>query len=171
MSAWQIGSEAASPSYSTQEEVRRQHREAGPRNHQPDTGWQQFKSVFDRLTKWIPGDTLALYVPGVTYLATDGGGPSLAFLVVMALVTPLFVVLAAFATGGAVTRRIWISAGLGMVAFAIWSMSVPLSGWQRWHLVASNEAGFAIGAAIAGILFGYFAEGIVRRLPADPAMH
>jgi hypothetical protein len=54
----------------------------------------------------------------------------------------------------------------------IWSMTVPFSGWRHWTLVADNQEGVAICAAIAGILFGLFAEGATRRVtpPAKPAV-
>jgi hypothetical protein len=51
-----------------------------------------------------------------------------------------------------------------MVAFTIWSASVPSSGWQSVASLAANQGALAIGAAIAGILFGYFAEGITNRV-------
>ena len=49
---------------------------------------------------------------------------------------------------------------------------MPFSGWQRWSLVANNQEGVAICAAIAGILFGLFAEGATRRVtpPAKSAV-
>ena len=117
----------------------------------------------DLLTKWIPGDALALYVPAVTVLAGGGGPPSAPLLVAMIVATPLFTIGSAFAVGR-VGRRVWVAALLSGVAFAIWSMSVPLSGWQQWDVVATNSRGFAIGAAVIGILFGYVAEGITLRV-------
>jgi len=167
MSAWRIGTEAgylrpaagAAATFNTR----------APQPAQPPKKTSaKLQAVFDRLTKWIPGDTLALYAPCITFLATDDATPSVLLLVVMIVATPLFVIGAAFATGGKFTKQVWVSAGLGAVAFAIWSMSVPLSGWQRWPLVANHEAGFAIGAAIAGIFFGYLAEGILKLLPSTP---
>lgn len=162
MSIWRIGAEAAAPThglpYESPLEVTRERGVGSDRRkRQPNKGAE---AVFDRLTKWIPGDTLALYVPFVTFLAT----PSVALLIVMILATPLFVLGAAFATGGKFTKRVWVSAVLGMVAFAIWSVSVPQSGWQRWPVVVANQALFAFGGAILGSLFGYAAEGIVKRL-------
>jgi hypothetical protein len=130
----------------------------------------QLQTVFDRLTKWIPGDTLAVYAPGVTWLASNNAKPSMFFLAIMMGATPLFVVLAAFSTGRRVTKRVCVAAILGAVAFAIWSMSVPLNGWQSWHLVADHQAGVAIGGTVVGLLFGYIAEGVLERLPADDAV-
>lgn len=122
------------------------------------------QGLLDKLTKWIPGDTLALYAPGVTVLSATTEKPSLLFLVIMILVTPLFVLGVAFSAGGGITRRTLTAAGLAMVAFTIWSASVPSSGWQSVAGLAANQGALAIGAAIAGILFGYFAEGITKRL-------
>jgi hypothetical protein len=170
MSAWRIGAEASAQS------GRRSDMRSREGNRSLDIGTsrgageppkhERLQAVFDQLTKWIPGDTLALYVPGVTVLATGGGPPSVPLLLAMIVVTPLFVLLSAFAAGNKLTKRVWVAAALGALAFIIWSMSVPLSGWQKWSLVANNGAGFAIGAAIAGLLFSYAAEGVLKRLPA-----
>lgn len=122
-----------------------------------------FSGVMSRLTKWIPSDTLIVYLPGVTLLAGDTGRPSLIFLILMIVVTPLFVLGAAFATGK-ITKRVVVSAVLAAVAFAIWSLPVPLSGWQALSAVKANAGAVAVGAAIAGILFSFLAEGLVRRL-------
>jgi hypothetical protein len=191
MSAWRIGVEsgvAPSP-----EEAVRTRRRRSRRSRERDTresaqidrdadvnvdrasaaGGGQFAALVDRVVKWIPGDTLALYVPGVTLLAAreDEPEPSAGFLLLMILVTPLFVVGAAFA-GGRMSLNGWlrvvVSAVLAAVAFMIWSLSVPFGGWQRWDLVADNAGEVAIGAAIAAVLFAFLAEGVVRRLPSDP---
>jgi hypothetical protein len=125
-----------------------------------------FLDVFDKLTKWIPTETLAVYIPGVTVIGANNSQPSVVFLVVMAVATPLFVLGVAFAAGSAMTRSVWISAGLATAAFAIWSLSVPMNGWQSIDAIAANQGGSAVGGAIAGILFGYLAEGITTRLNA-----
>jgi hypothetical protein len=124
---------------------------------------QPFLGVFDKLTKWIPSDTLAIYVPGVTLLGASRVSPSILFLIVMIVVTPLFTLGFAFSTGEPLTRTVWVSAALAAVAFAIWSLSVPMNGWQSITLIATNKGAVAVGAALAGILFGYLAEGITKR--------
>ena len=69
----------------------------------------------------------------------------------------------AFSTGKPLTRTVWVSSALAAVAFAIWSLSVPMNGWQSITLIATNKGAVAVGAALAGILFGYLAEGITKR--------
>src|SRR5581483_7730239 len=49
---------------------------APPAEGAGDGGEKPFKEVFDKLTKWIPSDTLALYAPGVTAIATQTKNPS-----------------------------------------------------------------------------------------------
>jgi hypothetical protein len=122
-----------------------------------------FGAIVDRLTKWIPGDTLAIYVPGVTAIAASSGKPSVLLLVVMIVVTPLFVLGAAFSARHSIDRAVLTSAVLAAIAFTIWSLSVPLSGWQKLSWISENDGSVAIGAAILGVLFGQLAEGIVNR--------
>jgi hypothetical protein len=160
MSVWRVGTAAAESATAAPRETTR-GASPGPPSTAADTGGLQ--QIFDRLIKWIPGDTLAIYVPAVTALGASNTEPSLVLLIVMVVITPLFAIGAAFAVGD-VTRRVVVAAVLAGLAFAIWSMSVPMSGWQKWDTVANNSAGFAIGAAIAGVLFGYLAEGIMLRV-------
>jgi len=161
MSAWQIGSNPPAP------------RPAGLRTRavreSPREETQKFGAL---LTKWIPGEPVAIYVAGVSTLAAQAHSkPSVVFLIVVAVLTPAYVLGAAWASGTPIKLPTWVSAGLGGVAFLIWSLTVPFSGWQRWSLVADNQAGVAICAGIAGILFGLFAEGATRRVTpqAKPA--
>ncbi|GAA0503950.1 hypothetical protein Ade02nite_35210 [Paractinoplanes deccanensis] len=154
MSAWQIGSRPPTPK---PPERRTREQTAGSRQ-----GTQQFVNT---LTKWIPGDALAVYVTGVTALhAQPQSRPSVPLLVVVAVVAPLLVIGGAWATGKPLGTPTWVSAGLALVAFGIWSLTVPFSGWQRWSLISGNQEGVAIGAAVAALLFGLFAEGLVLRV-------
>ena len=157
MSTYRIGVEAAEPSGIEESFDGREAEQAeGP-----------FQAVFDRLTKWIPGDTLAIYAPGVTLLSASHAQPSVVFLVIMIVATPLFTLGSAFSTGNPLTPAVWAAAILAAGAFAIWSLSVPINGWQRIGVIADNKGAVAIGAAIVGILFGYFAEGITKRVKGE----
>ncbi len=162
MSAWQIGSNPPAP--------RPRGRRTREQPTSPREGTQQFVGS---VTKWIPGDALAIYITGVSALASQAHSkPSVVFLVIVVLLTPALVLGGAWATGKPIKSPTWVSAGLAALAFLIWSLTVPFSGWQRWTLVADNQEGVAICAAIAGILFGLFAEGATRRItpPAKPAV-
>jgi Na+(H+)/acetate symporter ActP len=161
MSAWEIGSAPPAP--------RSQRRRLRGEPTGSGEGTQEF---VDRLTKWIPGDVLAVYVAGVTALSAQAHGkPSIVFLVVATVLAPALVLGGAWSKGTPIGAPTWASAGLAALAFLIWSLTVPFSGWQGWTLVADNRAGVAICAGIAGILFGLFADGVVRRVtpPAKPA--
>jgi hypothetical protein len=161
MSAWQIGSNPPAP--------RPPDHRTRVRTTSPREGTQEFVG---RLTKWIPGDALAIYVTGVSALAAQAHSkPSIVFLIVVAVLTPALVLGGAWANGTPIKLPTWVSAGLAALAFLIWSLTVPFSGWQRWSLVADNQAGVAICAGIAGLLFGLLAEGATRRVmpPAKPA--
>ena len=110
------------------------------------------KEAIDRLTKWIPGDALALYVAAVTaFAASDGARPSPLLLLVFVILSAAFVIGGAFASTGELPRTVVLPATLGAAAFAIWTLSVPFSGWQRWGFVSDNQAAVAVIAAVAGV--------------------
>ena len=155
MSTYRIGVEAATRSTGTLESAGRQ----GTTDSEGS-----FQAVFDKLTKWIPGDTLAIYAPGVTLLSSSQPRPSVVFLIVMIVATPVFTIGSAFSTGNPLTRTVWVAAMLAAGAFTIWSFSVPINGWQHIGIIADNKGAVAICAAIVGIVFGYFAEGITKRI-------
>jgi hypothetical protein len=165
MSVWQIASEgietasrAGGTSFGTGTDENQGR--YGPAGKDED----QLKAFVDRITKWIPGDVLAIYIAGVTVLSAGaGGGPNAPFLMVMAVVALLVVLLAPYSSGAPITRRVALRAVLAVIAFLIWSLSVPLSGWQSLQLIAQNPGLVAVASAIAGLLFGLFAEGVVAR--------
>jgi hypothetical protein len=121
------------------------------------------KVYVDRITKWIPGDVLALYVAGVTVVASRGqAGLDVGWLLLAAIATPVLVVLGAWSTGE-VARGDFVKAGLGLMAFVVWSLTVPSSGWQHLTFIAADPGLVTVIAALAGLMFGLIAEGSVRR--------
>jgi hypothetical protein len=84
MSAYRIAVESASS------ERRGQGRERGPGATEAPAAEDLTQSVFDRLTKWIPGDTLASCAPGMTLISSSWSASL--FLLVLCIVTPLFVI-------------------------------------------------------------------------------
>jgi hypothetical protein len=123
------------------------------------------REVFDRLKKWVPADTLGVFVPLITFVSAGSGKASLLLLGLMVVVTPIFVLGAAFAKGQTLRNlRVWVSAGLALVAFTIWSVPVPLSGWGEISMVKQNTPLFVVAAVILGIAFSYFAEGVTLRV-------
>jgi len=121
------------------------------------------KTYVDRITKWIPGDVLAIYVAGVTIVASRGQGTlDVGWLVIAAIATPVLVLLAAWSTGQ-VDRGHMVRAGLALIAFMVWSLTVPSSGWQQLTFIAAEPGLVTVIAALAGLLFGLIAEGTVLR--------
>jgi hypothetical protein len=121
----------------------------------------------DKITKWIPGDALALYVAAVTaFGAKTGAQPSWLLLICGVVLTGVLVPLSAFANKGGISSATVLPAILAAIAFAIWSLTVPFSGWQRWSLVHENQAAVAIVAAVIALLFGLLAEGLTKRAAA-----
>jgi len=118
-------------------------------------------NAIDTVAKWIPGDVLALYVAGVTIV----GQPSVSLLIAFVVVTPLYFIAIAYSKSEQLTfRGTVVPALLAMGAAAIWSMTVPSSGWQRSVFIKDNSAVVAVIAAFLALLFGRFADGVVRRL-------
>ncbi len=118
------------------------------------------------LEKWVPTETLVIYAPAIVLVQGDSDtqDPALWLLILMLVVSPLFVVLGAFASDGQMpARRDWLSAALSAIAFLIWSTAIPGNGWQVWDLVADNSGAVAVVGAIIAALFGLMAEGISKR--------
>ena len=117
----------------------------------------------DRVTKWIPGEVITLYVAAITAIAGSSGlDPSIPLLIAFAVVAALFTFGGAFANSGEVPSGTVLSALLATIAFLIWSLTVPASGWQELDVVKDNPTEVAIAAAIFGILFSQIAEGIEK---------
>jgi ABC-type proline/glycine betaine transport system permease subunit len=151
VSAWRVGSEA------------------GPDTMLGEEQPSAIKAWIDKVTKWIPGDILAFFLAAITSLQQDPKSkPSIVLLVVMWVVTPLAVLGGAFASGKPLTNVVWVSALLAAIAFGIWSLTVPFSGWQRLDVVGDNPRMVAIIAGIAGFLFGFLADGVVQQLKPKP---
>lgn len=122
-----------------------------------------FLRIADRLTKWIPAESLALYLPGVSLLRTGHkpSAPALWFVLLITAVTPIFVLLGAWGTRRRVGAETWLAALLSIFAFAIWSLSVPFNGWQAFSVISETSGNVAVVAAVVGLLFGQLAEALV----------
>lgn len=121
MSTYRIGVEAAARSAGTLESL------SGQGTKSPEGS---FQAVFDRLTKWIPGDTGDLRPRGdIAQCITSATLGSLPCCNDRrnAAVYYWF----SFSTGNRLTWTVWVSAILGAGAFTIWSLSAPINGWQN----------------------------------------
>jgi FtsH-binding integral membrane protein len=158
MSAWRIGTGGETPP-----------EESDPTFGGPEatgnTPAQQLNAFVQTVTEWIPADVLAIYLAGVTYLASAANAkPSLGFLAAMTVVTPIAVFLGAFSVGNPINIKLGIRALLALLGFLIWTLTVPFSGWQSFDVVAANSGVVAVASAVGGLLFGLLAQGISRRL-------
>lgn len=150
MSALRIGREAAGPDY----------RLYG--SDEPE--WKKF---VDRLTKYIPGDAIIGYTAIITLFTSTAGVPEpqlIWALVFLLVVTPALVILgyllAPNHTGlGAIAPDI----ALGIVAFAVWSVTVPGNGWLDWSVVGDNPK----QVAGIGIVIGIFMPLVAKLLGRD----
>ena len=115
-----------------------------------------------RVVRWIPGDIIVLFAAAINWISAEPARPNMTLLVVFVALTPVVVLLAAFATRG-LARFDYVKAVLATLAFAIWSLSVPRSGWHQLDLVAQNPGWVTLASALGGLMFGLFASGIERR--------
>jgi hypothetical protein len=128
------------------------------------------KDFTNRVSRWIPGDVLALFSAALVLFAQTETGEavssatSVTLLIVFLLLTPAVVILGVWADGRAFRKGDFISAALSVVAFAIWSLAIPDTGWERLSWVEDNRELVVVLAAAAGILFGLVATGAEKRL-------
>lgn len=118
----------------------------------------QNNTAIDRITKWIPGDILALFAAVVTGVhAIIDPLPNWIWLIFCLVLTPIIVLLVQ-PTGGQPDPMKGRKAVLAFFAFLIWSFTIPESAWQRIPVIAAWSAlvsGIAIGV---GIVFGLIAD-------------
>jgi hypothetical protein len=168
MSAWRVGVEAAQaddqPPPSPKGDDEKGGRGSGGGGGGGGAGDSSLTDAVNRVTKWIPGDALALYVAAVTaFSASTNARPSIVLLIAFVVITAAITVLGEFATTGNIPNQSLIQAALAAVAFVIWSVTVPFSGWQRLDWVQDNQAAVAVVAAIVALMFCFTAEGISKR--------
>jgi hypothetical protein len=139
MSAWAVGRQSGSASLA---------------------GGNDFKAFVDRVVQWIPADVVAIYTVGITGLRTQepDPNPSPLWLYVSGGLAFVLVVLAAQRTRKKITRRDLVLAVMAVIAFAIWSLAIPDSGWYDWQVVSDNPGWVALFAAVGGLVFGAVAD-------------
>jgi hypothetical protein len=121
--------------------------------------------IVGRMVRWIPGDIVVLFAAAINWVSAEPEKPSMKLLILFIAATPIIVVLAAFASR-AVARFDFVKAALAAIAFTIWSLSVPRSGWHELELVAQNPGWVTLVSALGGLAFALFASGIERRFGA-----
>jgi hypothetical protein len=118
--------------------------------------------MLGRVARWIPGDILVLFAGAINWVSAEPAHPSVRLLVVFLVATPVVVVLGAFAKQDVVGFD-FVKAALATLAFAIWSLSIPRSGWQEWRVVSENPGWVTTVSALGGLMFGLLASGIERK--------
>jgi hypothetical protein len=126
-----------------------------------------------KVISWIPADVVALYgVAVTTQEATrthSGSNPNTGLLVTFIVLAPIVAWAGAFAAPNRkFTWRDLVAGILAFFGFAIWSTSVPRSGWGGIDWVQQHPTDVAIGAAVAGLVFSLIASGVDRRVPDKP---
>ncbi len=103
----------------------------------------------------------------LTAFATTDLDTALVLTVICAVATPLVVVGAAFNNSAddtwRSTRTLW-RAGVSLVAFAVWSITIPTSGWNKIDWFAEDPARTAVIVGIAGFAINLIASGVDKRI-------
>lgn len=122
--------------------------------------------IIGKLARWIPGDILVLFAGAVNWVSTEPSHPSVPLLVVFWAATPCVVILSAWAKHD-LKKIDSVKAFLATIAFGIWSLSIPRSGWQNWDLVSKNPGWVTGISALGGLMFGLLASGIERKFAGE----
>src|SRR5262245_30767275 len=85
--------------------------------------------IVGRMVRWIPGDIVVLFAAAISWVSAEPAKPSMGLLILFIAATPVVVILGAFASR-AVAGFDFVKAVLAAIAFTIWSLSVPRSGWH-----------------------------------------
>jgi hypothetical protein len=124
------------------------------------------KAFIDRLVQWIPADVIAIYTVGITTLRTQSPdpNPSPLWLIIAAALAFVLVLLGAYQTRKSLGGRDFLLALMAIIAFAIWSLAIPDSGWYDWSTVAHNPGWVALIAGVGGLVFGAVADAFLGDL-------
>ncbi|WP_345799902.1 hypothetical protein AAIB33_10440 [Microbacterium sp. AZCO] len=120
----------------------------------------------NRVVEWIPADVVALYAAAVTALQGSKSNPSFGWLIVFLIATPIISWLGVLAARKPFTWKALAAGLLAAAAFAIWSASVPFSGWWEIPAIAANPVAVAISCALGGAVFGLVASVVDDLIPA-----
>lgn len=135
----------------------------------------------DTLIMWIPGEVIAAYAAIVLALQpeqAEGADPppievaSGWWLVGAIAFAAVLTFLGGFSKSDdlsrSATKELIARTALAAGALAIWSFVVPASAWYSIDCLAENQTVIPIVAGVVGAAFALFAEGVVRRVGAEP---
>lgn len=120
-----------------------------------------------KVLKWVPADLAVIYTGFIKALVdSPDDDPNVRLTVVFIVLAPIAVLLVSFSSGdrGVKGRALAARVVLAAPALAIWSGTVPNSGWDQIEWVAENPAWTVGIAAVAGFFFSLIADGIESRV-------
>jgi hypothetical protein len=135
------------------------------------------KDFAGKVLQWIPGEVIAFY-GAITTIIVQNDKDSIGDLGTVLLTgagvlfAAGFVVLAAFSNtskSGWLTKQVKLRSALAAVAFAIWSLTIPSSGWNQINWIAENPAPTAAIAGFLGLVFSMFATGADKHWGGESA--
>lgn len=121
------------------------------------------ETIIARVLTWIPLDAVAIFTGAITALVDDPDeAPAFWLIPASAGLAALFVmlgVLKAWKQGSRpkLWRTVWRVVA-AVIAFLIWSVTVPDAGWQDIKFVKDNDALVVVVAAVAGAVFAQIAD-------------
>lgn len=135
----------------------------------------QLKDFAGKVLQWIPGEVIAFYGAITTIIVQNekesiGNLGSILLTAAGVLLSAAFVLLAAFSNTsekGWLTKRVKLRSGLAAIAFVIWSLTIPSSGWNQIDWIAKHPAPTAAIAGLLGLVFSLFATGADKHWGAD----
>lgn len=136
----------------------------------------KMKDFAGKVLQWIPGELVVFYGALTTIIVQNesdtAADTGMVLLTVAAvLLAPAIVALGTFSNTsepGWFTRRVALRCGLATIAFAIWSLTIPNSGWNHIDWIADNPAPTAAIAGFLGLLFSMFATGADKHWGGKP---
>jgi hypothetical protein len=132
-----------------------------------EPGSSQAEKFVGKVLKWVPADLVVIYTGLIKAVVDDANDTSNYWVTAgFVVAAPVTVLLLAFASGprGIGGSKLWVRAILSMPAAAIWSATVPNSGWDEIQWVTQHLALTAGLAGAAGFFFSLIADGIEQRI-------
>lgn len=105
-----------------------------------------------RWVKWIPAEVIAIYGATISQMQPEAATPPAAPVVSMPLwfialaFTPVIVAVAGFLTKA---NKVPLRVAFSIVAFVVWSSTVPHSAWEQFGLFTDNKL---IAYALLGLI-------------------
>lgn len=124
-----------------------------------------------RLLHWIPTDAVGAYTAAVTVLVDDETDKSNPWLVVAGGAVALILLLLGAGSKGSTydwNYKLIPRAAIVVLAFGIWSVTVPDSGWQEVEWVDKHPGWTVAIAALLGLVLAAFADRIKPWLDTPP---